>query len=65
MTNAKDISKIKVVTIDVDGCLVSYKNVGGIFHSSWDAIGFAYGLNETWKKIAEDFNEVSSFLGLK
>lgn len=43
-----DMSRIKVVTIDVDGCLVSYDNVGSPFHSSWDALGYAYGLKERW-----------------
>lgn len=47
---AKDISRIRVVTIDVDGCLVSYENVGSPFHSSWDALGYAYGLKERWDK---------------
>ena len=41
-------SKIKLLTIDGDGCLFAYTNVGSIFHSSWDALGFAYGLKEQW-----------------
>lgn len=40
--------KIKLVTIDGDGCLFAYTKVGSIFHSSWDALGFAYGLKEQW-----------------
>lgn len=41
-------SQIKLVTIDGDGCLFAYTKVGSIFHSSWDALGFAYGLKEQW-----------------
>lgn len=41
---------IKLVTVDVDGCLVSYENVGSSFHSSWDALGVPYGLSESWKE---------------
>ncbi|MDB6058717.1 MAG: hypothetical protein JWO95_2561, partial [Verrucomicrobiales bacterium] len=40
--------KIKLVTIDGDGCLFAYTNIGSLFHSSWDALGFAYGLKERW-----------------
>lgn len=39
---------IKLVTIDGDGCLFAYTKVGSAFHSSWDALGFAYGLKEQW-----------------
>jgi phosphoserine phosphatase len=42
----KDILKIKLVTIDVDGCLVSYNDTPR--NSSWDALGRAYGLGEIW-----------------
>jgi len=49
------LKKLKVLTIDVDGCLISYENVGGRFHSSWEAIGFAYGLNEIWSKRLDTF----------
>jgi len=41
-------TKIKLVTIDGDGCLFAYTNIGSAFHSSWDAVAFAYGLKETW-----------------
>ena len=37
---------IKLVTIDGDGCLFAYTNIGSAFHSSWDAVAFAYGLKE-------------------
>jgi phosphoserine phosphatase len=40
--------KIKVVSIDGDGCLFAYTKIGSAFHSSWDAVAFAYGLKETW-----------------
>jgi len=57
------IKKIKLISIDGDGCLFSYENVGSRFHSSWDALGFAYGLKDRWdkrinifyKKDADDF----------
>ncbi len=39
---------IKLVTIDGDGCLFAYTEIGSAFHSSWDAVAFAYGLKETW-----------------
>lgn len=45
--------KIKLVSIDVDGCLVQYKNVGSKFQSAWGALSFAYGLKEIWDKRAE------------
>jgi len=40
--------KIKLVSIDGDGCLFAYTNIGSAFHSSWDAVAFAYGLKEAW-----------------
>lgn len=40
--------KIKLVSIDGDGCLFAYTKVGSAFHSSWDAVAYAYGLKETW-----------------
>jgi phosphoserine phosphatase len=40
--------KIKLVSIDGDGCLFAYTNIGSAFHSSWDALAFAYGLKEAW-----------------
>jgi len=46
---------IKLVTIDGDGCLFSYDNVGSVFHSSWGALGFAYGLNEVWAERAKKY----------
>ena len=39
---------IKLVSIDGDGCLFAYTNIGSAFQSSWDAVAFAYGLKETW-----------------
>ena len=39
---------IKLVTIDGDGCLFAYTDIGSAFHSSWDAVAFAYGLKEAW-----------------
>ncbi|HEY3863371.1 MAG TPA: HAD hydrolase family protein [Verrucomicrobiae bacterium] len=39
---------IKLVTIDGDGCLFAYTNIGSAFHSSWDAVAFAYGLKAAW-----------------
>ena len=38
----------KLVTLDGDGCLFAYTNIGSAFHSSWDAVAFAYGLKDTW-----------------
>lgn len=52
---AKDVSRIKLITIDVDGCLVSYDNIGSPFHSSWDAVGYAYGLKERWDERIKQF----------
>jgi phosphoserine phosphatase len=40
--------KIKLVSIDGDGCLFAYTKIGSAFHSSWDAVAFAYGLKEAW-----------------
>jgi phosphoserine phosphatase len=39
---------IKLVTIDGDGCLFAYTNIGSAFHSSWDAVAYAYGLKDAW-----------------
>ena len=56
--------KIKLVSIDGDGCLFAYTNIGSAFHSSWDAVAFAYGLKETWdaraKKYAGHKNRATS-----
>jgi phosphoserine phosphatase len=49
------VSEIKAVTIDVDGCLVSYDNIGSHFHSSWDALGKVYGLKERWDERIKQF----------
>ncbi|MBU3907099.1 MAG: HAD hydrolase family protein [Nanoarchaeota archaeon] len=49
------IQKIKLVTLDVDGSLVNYTNVGSRFHSSWDALGFAYGLKDMWDERTNQF----------
>ena len=42
--------KIKLISLDVDGCLVAYKNIRSRFESSWDALGCAYGLKDRWGK---------------
>jgi phosphoserine phosphatase len=47
--------KIRLVTIDGDGCLFAYTKVGSAFHSSWDAVAFAYGLKEAWDERAEKY----------
>jgi phosphoserine phosphatase len=47
--------KIKLISIDVDGCLVAYKNIESYFQSSWDALAYAYGLKEKWDKRIEEF----------
>jgi len=50
----KNVSRIRVVTIDVDGCLVSY-DAGTAFKSSWDALGRAYGLQDKWNRRIEKY----------
>ena len=47
--------KIKLVSIDGDGCLFAYTNIGSACHSSWDAVAFAYGLKETWDARAKKY----------
>jgi phosphoserine phosphatase len=47
--------KIKLVSIDGDGCLFAYTNIGSAFHSSWDAVAFAYGLKEAWDARAKRY----------
>ncbi|MGD0811970.1 MAG: HAD hydrolase family protein [Verrucomicrobiota bacterium] len=47
--------KIKLVSIDGDGCLFAYTKIGSAFHSSWDAVAFAYGLKETWDARAKKY----------
>jgi phosphoserine phosphatase len=47
--------KIKLVSIDGDGCLFAYTQIGSAFHSSWDAVAFAYGLKETWDARAKKY----------
>jgi phosphoserine phosphatase len=47
--------KIKLVSIDGDGCLFAYTKVGSAFHSSWDAVAFAYGLKEAWDARAKKY----------
>ncbi len=49
--------QIKLVTIDGDGCLFAYTNIGSAFHSSWDALAFAYGLKETWDERSKKYYE--------
>lgn len=47
--------KIKIITVDGDGCLFSYRNIGSAHQSSWDALGFAYGLKDVWDERAKRF----------
>jgi hypothetical protein len=47
--------KIKLISIDGDGCLFAYTKIGSAFHSSWDAVAFAYGLKETWDERAKKY----------
>jgi len=47
--------KIKLVSIDGDGCLFAYTEIGSAFHSSWDAVAYAYGLKETWDARAKKY----------
>lgn len=47
--------KIKVVSIDGDGCLFAYTKIGSACHSSWDAVAFAYGLKEKWDERAQKY----------
>ncbi|MFH0831741.1 MAG: haloacid dehalogenase-like hydrolase [archaeon] len=47
--------KLKMITLDVDGCLVSYKDIGSRFESSWDALACAFNLKEKWDIITEEF----------
>ena len=55
--------KIKIVTIDGDGCLFAYTNVGSDFHSSWDALGFAYGLKKVWDERARKYYPLKTYDG--
>jgi len=48
---------IKLVTIDGDGCLFAYTNIGSAFHSSWDAVAFAYGLKDRWDERSRKYYE--------
>jgi phosphoserine phosphatase len=52
--------KIKLVTIDGDGCLFAYTNIGSAFHSSWDALAFAYGLKEAWDERSKKYYQNSA-----
>jgi phosphoserine phosphatase len=47
--------KIRLVSIDGDGCLFAYTKIGSAFHSSWDAVAFAYGLKEAWDARAKKY----------
>jgi len=53
--------KIKLVSIDGDGCLFAYTNVGSVFHSSWDALGLAYGLKEIWDERTNKYYKKGDF----
>jgi hypothetical protein len=48
---------IKLVTIDGDGCLFAYTNIGSAFHSSWDAVAFAYGFKDAWDERSKSITE--------
>lgn len=56
--------KIKLVSIDGDGCLFAYTHIGSAFHSSWDAVAFAYGLKETWDARAKKYAGKKNQAGL-
>jgi phosphoserine phosphatase len=47
--------KIKLVSIDGDGCLFAYTKIGSLCHSSWDAVAYAYGLKEVWDTRAQKY----------
>lgn len=47
--------KIKLISMDVDGCIVAYKNIGSRFESSWDALGCSYNLKDRWDKRIEKY----------
>jgi len=47
--------RIKLVSIDGDGCLFAYTQIGSACHSSWDAVAYAYGLKKTWDARAARF----------
>ena len=47
--------KPKLITIDGDGCLFSYKNIGSEYESSWDALGFAYKLKEKFDALIKKY----------
>lgn len=47
----------KLITIDGDGCLFSYVNVGSRFDSSWDALGYALGLKEVWDARVKKYHD--------
>lgn len=55
MEREVDIDKIKLVTLDGDGTLYSYEHISGKFHSSWDALGSAYGLTQRWDARTKEF----------
>jgi phosphoserine phosphatase len=46
---------IKLVTLDGDGCLFAYTNIGSLFHSSWDAVAYAYGFKDAWDERARKY----------
>ena len=54
--------KIKLITIDGDGCAFAYKTPGNFFESSWNALGYAYNLQEKWdERIKKYYKYNSSF----
>jgi len=55
--------KIKLVTIDGDGCLFAYTKIGSAFQSSWDALAFAYGLKESWDLRSKKYYETAERSG--
>lgn len=53
--NKAEPGEIKLITIDGDGCLFSYENVGSAYGSSWDALGFAFGLKPKFDDLIKKY----------
>jgi phosphoserine phosphatase len=47
--------KIKLISIDGDGCLFAYTKIGSAYQSSWDAVAYAYGLKAAWDERAKKY----------
>lgn len=52
--------KIKLITIDGDGCAFAYTKIESKFESSWDALGFAYNLKKNWDERTKKFYKFNS-----